>query len=216
MIGCDRKRHVPCKGVATWPWLWLGAIEHLRQWRGHSQLVLSKRSIKGVSNVPRTRPERIKRTISSTYIRQERYYPTNPPFHTTQTQQKCCKMYQIFPPGTPIFRGHWCSRCWARSARVGRGLRGPWFWVSKAMGDPQKLVSLYWKIHQNKLDENWGYHHFRKLPSVMMYAQFSSFFYRCRIVFPYIIYIYIHIIYIFMRWMHHKGLKLGGRCLVFA
>lgn len=121
MIGCDRKRHVPCEGVATWPWLWLGAIEHLRQWRGHSQLVLSKRSIKSVSNVPRTRPERIKRTISSTYIRQERDYPTNPPFQHERSRNAAVYVPNFPPPGTPIFRGHWCSRCWARSARAGRG-----------------------------------------------------------------------------------------------
>jgi len=75
------------------------------------------------------------------------------------------------------------------------------FGFPKPWGIP-KSWSVYtgksWKIHENKLDENWGYHHFRKLPSVMMYAQFSSFFYRCRIVFPYIIYIYISYIYVYI------------------
>ena len=113
---------------------------------------------------------------------------------------------------------------WKRSPGKVRSQMFPMFLGFHKWGIP-KSWSVYtgksWKIHENKLDENWGYHHFRKLPSVMMYAQFSSFFYRCRIVFPYIIYIYIHkylsiYIYIYMRWMHHKGLKLGGRCLVFA
>jgi hypothetical protein len=84
---------------------------------------------------------------------------------------------------------------WKRSPGKVRSQMFPMFLGFHKWGIP-KSWSVYtgksWKIHENKLDENWGYHHFRKLPSVMMYAQFSSFFYRCRIVFPYIIYIYIH------------------------